>query len=93
LASAALGQEWLANAAVIVVFAADYKRTTRKYGERGARYVHMEAGHAAENLFLQANALDLTTVIVGAFDEEEVANVLGLPTQEQPLILMPIGRK
>lgn len=93
LASAALGQEWLANAAAIVVFTADYKRTTHKYGQHGKRYVHMEAGHAAENLFLQANALDLTTVIVGAFDEEEVANVLGLTTQEQPLILMPIGRK
>lgn len=93
LASAALGQDWLANAAAIVVFAADYKRTTHKYGQRGKRYVHMEAGHAAENLFLQANALDLNTVIVGAFDEEEVASVLGLPVQEQPLILMPIGRK
>lgn len=93
LASTALGQDWLANTAAIVVFAADYKRTTRKYGERGKRYVHMEAGHAAENLFLQANALDLTTVIVGAFDDEEVANILRLPMQEQPLILMPIGRK
>ncbi|SDY83644.1 SagB-type dehydrogenase domain-containing protein [Nitrosomonas sp. Nm33] len=93
LASAAFGQDWLANAAAIVVFAADYNRTTRKYGESGKRYVHMKAGHAGQNLFLQAGALDLITVIVGDFDDEEIANVLGLPVQEQSLILMPIGRK
>lgn len=93
LAHAALSQDWLADAAIIVVFSAEYKRTTRKYGERGKRYVHMEAGHAAQNLFLQASALDLATVIVGAFDDDKVADVLRLPEQEQPLILMPIGRK
>lgn len=93
LAQAAFGQDWLADAAIIVVLAADYKRTTRKYGERGKRYVHMEAGHAAQNLFLQAEALDLATVIVGAFDDDEVAEVLQPPIQEKPLILMPIGRK
>ena len=59
LARAALGQMWLADAPAVVVIAAVYERTTRKYGPRASRYVHVEAGHAAQNLFLQAGALDL----------------------------------
>ena len=63
----------------MVVFAAVYERTARKYGKRAVRYVHMETGHAAQNLFLQAGALDLDTVTVGAFDDEAVAALLQLP--------------
>ncbi|MEM3389547.1 MAG: SagB/ThcOx family dehydrogenase, partial [Thermoproteota archaeon] len=57
LAEAALGQAWVRNAAVDIVIASVYERTTRKYGERGIRYVHLEAGHAAQNICLQAVAL------------------------------------
>jgi SagB-type dehydrogenase family enzyme len=92
LARAALSQSWVGEAAAVVVFAAVYERTTRKYGERGIRYVHMETGHAAENLFLQAAALHLATVVVGAFDDDEVARVLHLPAPVRPLMLMPVGR-
>lgn len=91
LARAALGQSWLADAAVTVVFAAVYERTARKYAGRAARYVHMEAGHAAQNLFLQAGALGLDTVVVGAFDDNAVARLLQLPEDIHPLLLMPIG--
>ena len=92
LAQAALGQSWLADAAAVVVFAAVYERTARKYGERAVRYVHIETGHAAQNLFLQAEALGLATVVVGAFRDDEVAGVLQLPADVRPLALMPIGR-
>ena len=92
LARAALSQSWVGEAAAVLVFAADYERTTRKYGERGIRYVHMEAGFAAENLFLQAVSLGLATVVVGAFDDDEVAGVLQLPANVRPLLLMPLGR-
>ena len=93
LARAALGQSWVRDAAAVVVFAAIFKRTTRKYGNRGVRYVHMEVGHAAQNLFLQAEALGLGTVVVGAFDDEEVNTKLQLPSNMQSLMLMPVGRK
>lgn len=93
LARAAYQQSWLGNAPIVVVFAAVYERTTWKYGERGLRYVHMEAGHAAQNLFLQAESLGLGTVIVGAFDDDEIQTVLQLPHDQQPLILMPVGQK
>jgi SagB-type dehydrogenase family enzyme len=92
LAKAALHQDWLAEAAAVVVLAADFQRTMGKYAERGERYVHIEVGHAAQNLFLQAGALKLSTVVVGAFMDEEVAAVLGLPPRERPLLLMPVGR-
>jgi nitroreductase len=52
----------------------------------------MEVGHAAQNLFLQAEALGLATVVVGAFRDDEVAGVLQLPADVRPLALMPIGR-
>lgn len=93
LAQAALGQSWLADAAAVVVFAAVYERTARKYGERAARYVHMETGHAAQNLFLQAGALGLDSVVVGAFDDDAVATLLQLPVDARPLLLMPVGRR
>jgi len=92
LAHAALDQAWIREAAAVVVFAAVYERTTRKYGKRGIRYVHIEAGHAAENLFLQAVSLDLNTVIVGAFRDDAIRNALKLPQDHVPLILMPVGR-
>lgn len=92
LARAALAQNWVGDAAAVVVFAAVYERTTRKYGKRGVRYVHMEVGHAAQNLFLQAEALGLATVVVGAFRDDEVAGVLQLPDDVHPLVLMPVGR-
>ena len=92
LTHAALDQAWIRKAAAVVVFAAVYERTTRKYGKRGIRYVHIEAGHAAENLFLQAVSLDLNTVIVGAFRDDAIRNALNLPQDHVPLILMPVGR-
>lgn len=93
IAKAAFEQSWLANSPVILVISAIYERTTQKYGDRGIRYVHMEAGHAAQNVFLQAVALDLQTITVGAFDDNAISEILRLSSKEQPLYLMPIGRK
>jgi SagB-type dehydrogenase family enzyme len=93
LSKAALGQSSIKNAAAVLVLSALYERTTVKYGERGFRYVHMEAGHAAQNVFLQAVSLDLGTVVIGAFQDERVRAVLHLSEQEQPLYLMPVGKK
>jgi SagB-type dehydrogenase family enzyme len=93
LAKAALGQACVGEGAIDMVIAAVYERTTAKYGERGVRYVHMEAGHAAQNICLQATALRLGTVTVGAFHDEQVKSVLDLPTGEEALYIMPVGKK
>lgn len=92
VADAALSQDWVAEAPAIVVLAAVPERTGRKYGERAPRYVHMEVGHAAQNVYLQATALALGTTLVGAFRDAELARVLGLPEEVKPLALLPIGK-
>jgi SagB-type dehydrogenase family enzyme len=69
-----------------------YARTTGRYGERGIRYVHREVGHAAQNIYLQAVALKLGTVVVGAFDDRKVQRVMNMPSREVPLSVMPVGR-
>lgn len=93
LASAALGQEAVKEAPASIVFSAIYDRTTAKYRERGIRYVHMEAGHAAQNLCLQAVSLNLATVPIGAFFDEDVKRVMHLEGSEQPLYILPVGRR
>ena len=92
LARAALDQGFIANAPMDIVICALYPRTSYRYGRRGERYVHMEVGHVGENIHLQAVALGLATVEVGAFDDEEVRKVLGLEEQIKPLYIMPIGK-
>ena len=91
LTLAALHQSWIADAPAVVVIAAVFRRTSTKYGGRGERYVHIEAGHAAENVCLQAVALGLGTTIVGAFSDAEVKRLLGL-SEEEPLLLIPVGK-
>ena len=93
LAKAALGQTWVKEGAIDIVIAAVYERTTRKYGDRGVRYVQMEAGHAAQNIYLQAAALNLGMVTVGAFYDDRVKEILGMPRNEVPLYVIPVGRK
>ena len=91
LATAAHQQAWVSDNAALVVISAQYGRTTGKYGPRGVRYAHLEAGHAAENLFLQATVLGIATVVVGAFDDAAVTRLLRLEPGEEPLVLMPLG--
>jgi len=92
LVDAALGQWFIEEAPASVAFSAVYKRTTRRYGERGIRYVHMDVAHAAENLHLQVVSLGLVTVVVAAFDDKKVKLVLELPGDEEPLMIMPVGK-
>ncbi|WP_456382779.1 SagB/ThcOx family dehydrogenase [Persephonella sp.] len=92
LFSAALGQNWILEGAVSFVITGKYDKTTRKYGSRGIRYVDMEAGHAAQNLLLQATALGLGGVTVGAFYDNHVRRILDIGVDEFPLYLIPVGR-
>lgn len=91
LGDAAFSQSFVGEAPVNLVFCAVYERTTQEYGERGIRYVHMEVGHAAQNVYLQCQSLGLGTVVVGAFNDLEVKETLNL-TGVEPLYIMPVGK-
>jgi len=93
LGEAAAEQTWLQNAAMLLVLTARPERTTDKYGAHGLRYIHMEAGHAAQNLALEAVALGLGSVAISAFDGERVRRILALKTSEEPLYLLSVGKK
>lgn len=91
LGIAALGQRMAADAPATLVFSAVFERTTARYGARGRRYVYIELGHAAQNVYLQAEALGLGTCAIGAFLDSGVRQLLQLPANEEPLYIMPVG--
>jgi len=88
---AGLKQDALRDAPAVFLIAAVYERTATKYGERAERYVHLEAGHAAQNLLLQAVALGLGGVPIGAFNDDQLQSALSLPPDHAPLYLVPVG--
>ena len=91
LSKAALNQSSVRTAPVVIVISGVFERTTDRYGKRGERYVYMEVGHCGQNIHLQAEALGLGTVMIGAFDDERVKKVLGI--KEDVFYLCPVGKK
>jgi len=91
LAIAAVNQDGVRDAAANFVIACVLERTAAKYGDRAERYVQLEAGHAAQNILLQATALGLGGVSVGAMSEEKVKQVLSLPPGQAPLYIIAVG--
>jgi SagB-type dehydrogenase family enzyme len=92
LVAAARHQEWIGAASAGIAISAEYGRSTVRYRERGYRYAHLEAGHAAENAHLEATALGLRSVIVGAFDDAALARVLSLGSGARSLCLLIVGK-
>lgn len=91
LRRAALDQDSIAAAPACFIITAVVQRSAAKYGDRAERYCFLEAGHVAQNLLLQAAALQLAGVPIGAFDDRKVAELLELPPDHQVLYLLPIG--
>lgn len=82
-------QSAVGNAAIDIVITAAYERTTQTLGDRGIRYVILEAGHVAQNIYLQCESLGLNTVSMGNFEDQQVKNLLNI--EEDPLYIMPVG--
>jgi len=92
LSAAALNQAMIRNAPVTIVYTAVFDRIEGRYGERGReRYVFMEIGHSAQNIYLQAEAMGLGTCAIGAFTDDRVHTLLDLPVDETPLYFLPVG--
>lgn len=92
LVKASLGQNMIRDAGATIIFAAIFERTTNHYGERGIRYIHNEVGHVSQNIHLQAAALNLGTVVIGAFRDEQVEDLLNLGEEFRVLYIMPVGK-
>lgn len=86
----AMAQDAVRDAAVNIVVAADFNPTMEKYGERGRRYVHMTAGAVAQNLALQATAIKVGSVVMGAFRDRRMKALLEIPID--PMLIVCIGR-
>jgi SagB-type dehydrogenase family enzyme len=93
LARVSLGQSPIKNTPMNIVITAVYERTAKKYGKRAERYVHIEAGHVSQNVYLQAECLELATVSIGAFYDDEVREIISAPLGYIPLYIMPVGKK
>jgi SagB-type dehydrogenase family enzyme len=91
VARAALSQMWMSDAPLTIVITAEYKRATVKYGQRGIKYALIEAGHIGQNIFLQAQSLDLEAGIVGAFHDAAIIEAIHIPAAHEPVLLMPVG--
>lgn len=92
LSSAALSQGSVSAAPVNIVITAFFERTARRYRDRAPRYVHMEVGAVGQNIHMQCESLGLGTVFIGAFTDNQVSNILGLDSDCEPLLIMPIGK-
>lgn len=91
ISKGALNQNFIAKAPAVIIISGILERTTKRYGKRGERYVYMEAGHCGQNLHIQAESLGLGTVMVGAFEDEVVAEILGI--KEDIFYICPVGKK
>ena len=93
LYEAAANQSWVKNAPASLVYSAVFERNTQRYGDRGReRYVCMDLGHSAENVYLECAALGLGTCAIGAFIDDDVRTTVGMTRPEEPLYIMPVGR-
>jgi SagB-type dehydrogenase family enzyme len=92
LEAATWGQEIVKEAAATIIITGVLSRTAEKYGKRATQYMFQESGHAAQNVFLQATALGIGTVVMGAFSERAVKRVVGAGTGERPLYVQPLGK-
>jgi len=93
VAGAALSQTWMATAPLNILITAEYDRITRKYGKRGVRYAIIEAGHIGQNILLQSEAMGLGAGVVGAFNDDKVRQVINIPPNHEPLLILPVGYK
>lgn len=91
LADAALAQLFVEKAPATIIIAAVYERLENKYTEKGIPYAHLEAGHAGQNIYLQAVAMNLGTCAVASFVPSDIKKLVNMPINEEPVYLFPVG--
>ena len=92
LADMTIGQDMIRDANLVILISAIFHRTMWKYGQRGYRYVFLDAGHLGQNFYLVATALGLGPVAIGGFFDEEINRLVGLPDDEEVIYLLCVGQ-
>lgn len=90
--STVLANRQVKESAAVLTITSNLDRLEAKYGERAERYALVEVGHVVQNVYLQAVAMDLATVVVGSFNDAEVSSIFGCSGTERPIVMMPVGR-
>ena len=93
LGTASMNQTQVKKGAIDIVIAANYEKVLKRFGENSVKWVYLEGRHVAQNICLQATALNLGTVTLGGFTEEQVKSVIGVPSNKGILYVLPVGRK
>ncbi len=93
LATAAFGQDFIAEAPLVIVVCANRARSRGRYGDRGTElYCIQDTAAATQNILLTAHSLGLGACWIGAFDERMVAEQMGTPSEVRPVAIIPIGK-
>jgi len=94
LAGACYGQAMVKEAAATFIWVADRYRMVWRYGERGIRYLHLDAGHICQNLYLAAESIGAGACAIAAFYDEQVNEILGLDGVDRfAVYLAPVGKR
>jgi SagB-type dehydrogenase family enzyme len=93
LSQAANGQPWVKEAPVDIIITGNYQKMIDKYKDEklSTRFVDMEAGHVGENIYLEAESLNMVTVALGSFKDDSVHQILRIPGNEKTLYIYPVG--
>jgi len=92
LLKACFGQDMVYNSSFNIIIVGDTKSAKARYGERGLRYLFIDAGHSGENIYLQCASRGLGTVAIGAFDDDRIKKLLDLEKSEIPVYVFPVGK-
>ena len=88
LAESSLGQEMILEAQATFIWAAVVARSAWKYRQRAYRYIYMDAGHIAQNLYLAGTAAGLGVCAVGAFFDDRVSGLIGVDGVEETTVYL-----
>lgn len=90
IARAALGQEMIVDASVVLIWTAVFARAKWKYKQRAYRYVYLDAGHIAQNLALSATSIGLGSCQIGAFFDDEINQIIGIDGSEESVLYLSV---
>jgi SagB-type dehydrogenase family enzyme len=93
IVQACLGQRFVKTATVTFIWVAVVYRMAWRYGQRGYRYLHLDAGHVCQNLYLAAQSVGCGACAIAAFVDEDLSRAIGVDGRDQfPIYVATVGK-